>query len=177
MAIWLTSDWHLFHRRNFIYSPRGFYDVEEMNWQILTRYNSKIKPEDTVYVLGDCAVGGPITDEILDFMSQFNGHKYLAIGNHDGNRKIERMAAAGIFEDIAFAYRFVYKKKELYLSHYPTIVANFDDPKPVYNFFGHTHQSNNRFKYYNNMYHVGVDSHNCYPVLLDDALEEIREWK
>ena len=87
------------------------------------------------------------------------------------------MAAANIFEDIAFVYRFIYKKKELYLSHYPTIVANFDDPKPVYNFFGHTHQHSNRFKYYNNMYHVGVDSHNCYPVLLDDALEEIREWK
>ena len=23
------------------------------------------------------------------------------------------------------------------------------------------------------MYHVGVDSHNCYPVLLDDAITEI----
>ena len=24
------------------------------------------------------------------------------------------------------------------------------------------------------MYHVGVDSHNCYPVLLDDAITEIK---
>jgi hypothetical protein len=25
------------------------------------------------------------------------------------------------------------------------------------------------------MYHVGVDSHNCYPVLLDDIIEEMHQ--
>lgn len=27
------------------------------------------------------------------------------------------------------------------------------------------------------MYHIGLDSHNCYPVKLEDALEEIKMLK
>ena len=31
MAIWFTSDTHFFHNKNFVYEPRGFTSVEEMN--------------------------------------------------------------------------------------------------------------------------------------------------
>ena len=45
----------------------------------------------------------------------------------------------------------------------------------VINFYGHTHQTEDFYKDYVNMYHVGVDSHNCYPVLIDDALATVKE--
>ena len=45
----------------------------------------------------------------------------------------------------------------------------------IINFYGHTHQTENFYKDYVNMYHVGVDSHDCYPVLIDDALAEIKD--
>lgn len=51
--IWLTSDWHLFHDRQFIYAPRGFNSVEENNKAILERHNNLVNSEDDVYVLGD----------------------------------------------------------------------------------------------------------------------------
>ena len=31
MAIYLTSDWHFCHNQPFLYEPRGFKNIEEMN--------------------------------------------------------------------------------------------------------------------------------------------------
>jgi calcineurin-like phosphoesterase family protein len=42
------------------------------------------------------------------------------------------------------------------------------------NLFGHTHQTKNFYNDIPFMYHVGMDSHNCTPVLLDDAIEEMK---
>ena len=71
-----------------------------------------------------------------------------------------------------------YHKWRFYLSHYPTIVNNFDDETKPWQklvcLFGHTHQTEN---FYNNnlfLYHVGVDSHNCYPVSIDQVVEDIK---
>ena len=37
--IYLTSDLHLNHNRGFIYEPRGFHSVEEMNEAIIDLWN------------------------------------------------------------------------------------------------------------------------------------------
>jgi len=37
------------------------------------------------------------------------------------------------------------------------------------------HQKDNFFQGNPTMFHVGVDSHDCRPVLLDDALDEMRK--
>ena len=47
----------------------------------------------------------------------------------------------------------------------------------VHNLYGHTHQVVNFYEGNPAMYHVGVDSHNCYPVLLDDIITEIEKRK
>lgn len=177
MKIWLTSDWHIGHNKDFIFEPRGFKTVDEMNSEILKRYNEVVSPEDIVYILGDCAVGGPATAEVIDFLNKFNGHKYLAFGNHDSSTKLKAYEDAGIFEDIQMGYRIKYKKMGFILTHYPTIVANGDNSQPVYGLFGHTHQITNFYEHNYKMYHVGVDSHDCYPILLDDIITEISTVK
>ena len=80
-----------------------------------------------------------------------------------------------------YAYQFKYNKHYLYLSHYPTITANYDDDKPwakhLINLFGHTHQKE---KFYNNnpyMYNVGLDANDNKPVSIDEILERIKEKK
>ena len=83
-----------------------------------------------------------------------------------------------IFETYEFAYRFRKGKVGCYLTHFPTIVGNYDEPKWV-NMFAHTHQSNNWTEETNNwqkanMYNVGVDAHNCYPVPLEEAIAKIK---
>jgi hypothetical protein len=41
------------------------------------------------------------------------------------------------------------------------------------NFYGHTHQIKNFYEDRPYMYHVGVDSHDGYPVDIDVAIEEM----
>ena len=57
MAIWITSDLHFSHERDFVYGPRGFKSAQEMNETIISVWNRLIKPDDDVYVLGDLFVG------------------------------------------------------------------------------------------------------------------------
>ena len=74
-----------------------------------------------------------------------------------------------------FATTFKYKKKQFMLSHYPTITSNMETNPymTVFNLYGHTHQNTNFYENSPFMYHVGVDSHNCYPILIDDIISEI----
>ena len=80
---------------------------------------------------------------------------------------------------IGLAYLIKYRKYSFYLSHYPTLTANLDEGAPlkakVINLFGHIHQQSNFYMDNPAMYHVGVDSHNCYPVLLDTIIEDINQ--
>ena len=57
MAIWLTSDWHFGHDREFIWKARGFASIEDMNEYIITAHNTMVNPDDDVYVLGDLMLG------------------------------------------------------------------------------------------------------------------------
>ena len=51
--IYFTSDLHLCHDRGFIYEPRGFNSIEEMNNAIVENWNSIVTNEDNVFILGD----------------------------------------------------------------------------------------------------------------------------
>ena len=82
--IYLTSDLHFFHDRGFIYEPRGFKSVHEMNDAIIENYNKVVNPEDDVYILGDLLLGGPGSlDKGLKLIGELNGNLHLVRGNHD----------------------------------------------------------------------------------------------
>ena len=73
-----------------------------------------------------------------------------------------------------------YKKKNFILSHEPVITSNgrFKGWRDTINIHGHTHQTTKFTEGYNLMYHAGVDSHNGYPIALDDIITEIETfWK
>ena len=53
MSIFLTSDTH-FNNDNIIkYCNRPFFNHKDMNEALIANWNSVVKPEDTVYHLGD----------------------------------------------------------------------------------------------------------------------------
>lgn len=173
--IWITSDWHFNHNKNFIWGARGFSSVKEMNEAIIERHNNLIKDNDIVYVLGDCILGD--LDLGLHCINKLKGQKYLAYGNHCTDARLEAFAANNLFKDIQFGYRIKFKKKFFLATHFPTITANGNDGSTL-NLFGHTHQQTNFFQDASGirtyMYHVGMDSHNCTPVNLEDLYVEIR---
>ena len=53
MRIWITSDFHFGHDKEFVWKERGFSSIEEMNETLVDNFNAVVNPEDTVYVLGD----------------------------------------------------------------------------------------------------------------------------
>lgn len=80
MTKWFTSDLHFYHRRVIEYCNRPFKDVEEMTSHIMKVWNETVKPDDTIYVLGDFSLN-PKWSKIL--VPQLNGTKILVAGNHD----------------------------------------------------------------------------------------------
>lgn len=60
--IWFTSDLHLGHRAAISMCKRPFETVEEMNKILIYNFNSCVKKNDTVYILGDIAHRTPVAD-------------------------------------------------------------------------------------------------------------------
>ena len=50
MGIFLSSDYHLNHNKDFIYKARGFECVEDMNEEIVKRHNEVVGWDDDIYI-------------------------------------------------------------------------------------------------------------------------------
>lgn len=84
--IFFTSDTHFNHANVIKYCTRPFDSVEEMNREMITRWNAVVGPEDTVYHLGDFALGKASEWPII--FRQLNGGKKILIrGNHDRSQR------------------------------------------------------------------------------------------
>lgn len=84
---WATSDHHWGHWRlntTYCQETRGFPTVEEMNAQLIARWNESIAPDDEVLLVGDVFVSRRMTlDEKVGILGLLNGRKTLIRGNHD----------------------------------------------------------------------------------------------
>lgn len=77
---WFTSDLHFGHKNVITYCNRPWATLDEMHPAIIAQWNSQVKPEDTVYVLGDFSLSPKWSGQILPLL---NGKKILVCGNHD----------------------------------------------------------------------------------------------
>lgn len=179
--IWLTSDWHFNHDREFIWKARGFSSVQEMNEAIIKRHNALVNPDDDVYVLGDSSLGGGDAQVLATnkaLIERLNGRLHIIRGNHDTDRRVAMYESCkNVVGPVLYADMLHYKGYHFYLSHFPTLTGNLEKEslkQCTCNLFGHTHQTTNFYLDMPFMYHVGVDSHNCEPVLLNNAIEEMK---
>lgn len=169
--IWLSSDFHFGHDREFIWGPRGFNSIEEHDEEIVKRYNAVVSDEDDVYVLGDLMLGN--NNHGIECINRLKGKLHVIFGNHDTDARKTLYKMLPNVVETADALRFKYNKYHFYCSHYPTITSNLEKEslKQVeINLYGHTHQINEFYEDRPFMYHVGVDSNNCHPVLIDDVI-------
>lgn len=176
--IFITSDLHLGHDRKFIWGPRGFNSVEEHDQAIIENWNSVVGWDDEVWVLGDLVLGN--SEAGCRKLNQLAGNIRIIYGNHDTNTRIQMYTnIRPTILGMGLAYIYKYNGYTFYMSHYPTITSNLEKgenlKRHVINLFGHTHQTTNFYNDIPFMYHVGVDSHNCTPILLDDIIEDIKK--
>ena len=63
------------------------------------------------------------------------------------------------------------------MTHYPCMTGNLEKEslkQMTLNLYGHTHQQTNFYQDMPFIYHVGLDSHNCTPVHIDQIIEDMK---
>lgn len=172
--IWFTSDLHFGHNREFIYGPRGFQTVWDMDRTVVENWNRVVEPEDDVYVLGDLMLGD--NEYGRSMIAQLKGNIHIILGNHDTQTRQEIYNNLHNVVEVCYATQIKIDGWNFYLSHYPSMTCNLEKEfgkHCLLNLYGHTHQKDN---FYNGLpfcYHVGLDSHNNQLVSFEQIIEDI----
>lgn len=127
-----TGDLHFGHENVIAFDNRPFKTVEEMDEELIRRWNNKVDKGDLTYVLGDM-IWKARNDDAPSIINRLNGQIILIKGNHDRflhNAKA-KAALAGIkdYDDICVTLKDSTQKRVI-LDHFF---------KPMYN--GHRHQA------------------------------------
>ena len=171
--IYFIADTHFRHNKEFIWGPRGFKSIDEQDNTTITNWNSTVKPEDEVYVLGDWFLSCNL-DYLRETIPKLNGHIHLIAGNHDTDTKIK------IYEEefgisVKWADRLIYNKHIYIVSHFPMITGDLmsDEHRVWRNLFGHTHSKEKFYKGMPFMYNVACDAHNNTPISIEEIEKDI----
>jgi calcineurin-like phosphoesterase family protein len=160
MATFVTADTHFAHQNIIRHAGRPFSSVDEMDAEILRRWNAVVSPADVVWHLGDFAFKNHES-----YFDQLNGTKHLVRGNHD-DRKTDRLGWASIVDYTILRQQ----DARIVLFHYP--IEEWDGfYRGAIHFHGHQHNTNAVTG--RNRRDVGVDAWAFTPVALDTLLSGI----
>ena len=172
--VWFISDLHLNHNKEFLYKPRGFNSIGEMNETIIRNLKSCVGAEDYLYILGDLCLGP--NDEARTWLEQIPGKVTVIVGNHDTDSRLALYEELGF--KVQFGGRLRYDKYHFFLSHYQTLTAN---PGEDYltnshiNLYGHTHQNWIWTPEYPHSYCVCPEANNCFPHEISEIIAHLKE--
>lgn len=174
-AIFLVSDTHFGHtgvcrfmRNDGVTKLRPWDNADEMDEEMIKRWNETVRPNDKVYHLGDVV----INRKALKTLARLNGDKVLIRGNHD------------IFRDDE--YRQYFRELRAYhvmngmiLSHIPIHTESLG--RFGTNIHGHLHanrvkMSNGYREVVDTRYHcVCVEQTDFRPILFEDVIKRIKD--
>lgn len=172
--IYFSSDTHFCHTQEFLFKPRGFSSVAEMNETIVQRFNSVVDDDDDLYLLGDVLMGE--LEEAIEFLKRLKGRIHIICGNHCTNRRIAAYKTLpNVVEVEEVATKIKYRKWMFYISHWPALVSNYEERRKFWSLHGHTH-STDKFQYAEYCaYNVACDAHDCYPVEIETIIADIQQ--
>ena len=181
-SVFLVSDTHFGHagvcrftESDGITKIRPWTDPDEMDEEMIRRWNDRVRPNDKVYHLGDVV----INRKALPTMARLNGDKVLIRGNHDIFRDDE-------YREYFRELRAYHVMNGMILSHiplHPESLGRFGT-----NIHGHLHTNRvkkiigvnaktSEFKYSNEIdprYHcVCVEQTDFTPILFEDVIKRI----
>ena len=178
---YFTSDLHFGHENILRYDKRPFSSIKEHDEELIKRWNAKVKPGDTVYILGDFSwLNARETEELI---KRLNGTKFLIKGNHD--RWCKDAACKKLFQGIYDYKTITDGDKSVVMSHYPILFYQNQHRNSVL-LYGHVHNTREEKLFQDackhiasttdipmNCYNVGcmLDYMNYYPRTLKEILE------
>ena len=156
--IYFTSDGHANHENIIKFCKRPFENIQEMNQELIRKWNEKVPKDGIVFHLGDFSWGG--YNAWKDFREQLNGDIILIKGNHDIKNLTPQ--AVGLFKHVTQQMFIEIEGRKVYLNHVPFLCygGTYRDQKGlVYQLFGHVHLSNIKER------NTGRDCERCYQML------------
>lgn len=165
--IHFTSD--TFFYSKFAANKRGFGDdVEAMNQSLIDTWNSKVKPDDHVYHLGNFFKRSGDNVDAEEIIPQLNGYIWLTPSYYDergliafGHWDVEWQLAVLIVE---------HEGHEIHLSHYP-LRRWHNQQKGTWHLYGGTFQKD--FEQFDKSFDVGFDLWNG-PIDFNNIVTQMR---
>lgn len=160
MTVFFTSDTHFGHQAVIRHCKRPFPSADAMDEAMISRWNARVTPGDTVWHLGDFSFRGTRTARY--YRERLNGEIHLITGNHDEEMLKEHadcFASVGIVRDISV------EGQRIVLFHYPMREWN-RAYGGAWHLFGHVHGRLDGEPLGYSM-DVGVDSNRFYPWRFD----------
>lgn len=161
--IYFIADTHFSEERIILYENRPFKNIQEMDQELIRRWNDTVKETDEVFVLGDLGAD----DQEALILKQLKGKKFLVKGNHD-TKSNEFYRNAGF--DEVYDYPVIIKDFWI-LSHEPLYV---NTNMPYANIFGHVHNSPIIKTFSSQHYCVSVERINYTPISFDEIIMRVQ---
>ena len=161
MSIYFSSDHHFGHAAARAFYRRPFSSVDEMDREMIERWNAAVALSDEIWHLGDFAVRQS-PERVACLLSMLHGRKHLITGNND-DRAVTGCPGWASIQTYA---EIIVNTTRLVLCHYPFRTWR-DMAKGAVNLHGHSH---GRLKPLRHQFDVGVDARDFGPVLLEQLL-------
>lgn len=176
-VIYFTADMHFGHENVIKFDNRPFKSLEEMDEELIKRWNNKVGKADLVYSLGDMFWKNQ--DYVTNILKRLNGQIILIKGNHD--RWLHNAKNKSLLAGLKDYDEITIDSKKIVLSHYPIHFYNGHYHGAIM-LYGHTHSTReddfvkqiasqlNNLECPVQMYNVGCMHWNYEPVSLDEIL-------
>ena len=158
--IFMIADTHFGDEDIRQYEERPFQNTEEMDREMIRRWNETVTDHDLVYHLGDFCSRGE--DRCRELLSQLKGHKFLVMGNHDLYLSPQKWRELGFEECYDLP---VILKGFFMLSHEPLYICG---SMPYANLYGHVHSNPTYRSVSSQSACVSVERINYTPILLEE---------
>lgn len=158
--IWIISDTHFNHTNIIKYCARPYSSIDQMNHDLIAKWNAAVHSNDVVYHLGDFGLGGK--EAIARWRRALHGTIKLIKGNHDDHSN-------QWYRDCGFDE--VYDRPILVqgiyiLSHAPLECINKETS--FVNIYGHVHNDPRWVPFSKRSFNACVDVNNYAPILFND---------
>jgi calcineurin-like phosphoesterase family protein len=164
MTTFFTSDTHFGHQNIIKYCNRPYATAQEMDEDLIAKWNAKVKQNDLIFHLGD--FGFSSEQRLLEVIRRLNGRKFLVFGNHDKTiRNSDKLQKH--FETMSELTETYVNNQYIIMCHYSMVVWN-KSHRGSWQLFGHSHGSLPVDLTKKSM-DVGVDSNGYAPISFDEV--------
>ncbi len=179
MTIYFTADHHFGHKNILKYEPnnRPFKTIKEHDEFAISQWNSRVRPDDTVYHLGDFSLGDKSV--VAPMLENLSGKIYFVPGGHD-YRWLEAWESTFkhwrglLLLSPLYSLEIDQGKKHplvIVLCHYAMRVWDRSHYGSLH-LFGHSH-GRLTIPHGHRSMDVGVDTNNFKPYSLDEVVERL----